>query len=337
MTIEVPLYTQGGTYSAHMDRFMLALNYDEGVIDLSCFKVSQRAAGANFSVDISLGEAIVQGDDETNQGCYAARCTAIENVVIGGAPGSNSRIDLVGLRINDPTAGGNAGNTGTIVVTAGTVAASPVAPATPATTLPLGYIAVASGQASVQNANITDARYVAGIKCMPGTMQFIATTFAPNGWLLCFGQAISRTTYARLFANIGTAYGVGDGSTTFNLPDLRGRIPVALDNMGGTDAGRTTMANTLGGTGGEEQHVLTTGELATHLHSVDPPVFTDFYFGQAMQGGAGPYRGLGPDPTYTSATPNTVDIAAFNSGNAGSNIPHNNMQPYILLNGMIRT
>ena len=60
---------------------------------------------------------------------------------------------------------------------------------------------------------------------------------APTGWLMCQGQAVSRTTYAQLFSVIGTTFGSGDGSTTFNLPDLRGRVAVGVDsdaNLGGT-------------------------------------------------------------------------------------------------------
>ena len=67
---------------------------------------------------------------------------------------------------------------------------------------------------------------------------------APSGWVLCDGAAISRTTYATLFANIGTNFGAGDGSTTFNVPDLRGRVIVGKDDMGGAAAARVT-------TGGE--------------------------------------------------------------------------------------
>lgn len=80
----------------------------------------------------------------------------------------------------------------------------------------------------------------------------------PAGWLLCYGQAVSRTTYARLFAAIGTAYGVGDGSTTFNVPDMRGRIIVGKDDMGGVAANRVTNgvsgfdATVLGASGGAQ-------------------------------------------------------------------------------------
>lgn len=83
-------------------------------------------------------------------------------------------------------------------------------------------------------------------------------TTAPNGWLLCYGQAVSRSTYAALFATLGIAFGAGDSSTTFNLPDLRGRLPLGKDNMGGSAANRVTnavsgiTATTLGATGGDQ-------------------------------------------------------------------------------------
>jgi len=96
---------------------------------------------------------------------------------------------------------------------------------------------------------------------------------APSGWLLANGQAVSRTTYADLFTLLSTTYGVGDGSTTFNLPDFRGRVAAGSDTMGTTAASRltaTTMSGNgqgLGETGGTETHALITAELAAHTHS----------------------------------------------------------------------
>jgi microcystin-dependent protein len=81
---------------------------------------------------------------------------------------------------------------------------------------------------------------------------------APANWLLCDGTAVSRTTYASLFSAIGTAYGTGDGSTTFNLPDLRGRVPV------GRNSGSF---GTLGATGGVESVTLTVDQMPSHTHT----------------------------------------------------------------------
>lgn len=73
----------------------------------------------------------------------------------------------------------------------------------------------------------------------PGTVQFYAANTAPTGWVKANGAALSRTTYAALFAAIGTTYGVGDGSTTFTLPDMRGEFPRGWDDGRGIDSGRT--------------------------------------------------------------------------------------------------
>ena len=89
-------------------------------------------------------------------------------------------------------------------------------------------------------------------------------TAAPNAsWLLCNGAAISRTTYADLFTAIGTTYGTGDGSTTFNLPNLEGRVVVGYNPVADTGISQRNMA----ATGGTETHTLTTSELPSHTHT----------------------------------------------------------------------
>lgn len=99
-----------------------------------------------------------------------------------------------------------------------------------------------------------------------GLMVSWAGDAAPSGWLLCAGQAISRTgTNSALFALLGTTYGSGDGSTTFNLPDCRGRVVIGPDNMGGAAAGRISDA-LIGSTGGVSGHTLTDSEMPSHSH-----------------------------------------------------------------------
>lgn len=126
------------------------------------------------------------------------------------------------------------------------------------------------------------------VMCPPGMVSPFAGSTAPDGWLLCFGQAVSRSTYAGLFAVVGTTYGVGDNSTTFNVPDLRGRTAVGKDDMGGSAANRVTSGIsgiagiTLGAVGGDQnvhqhQHtntatftgsaVNTGNQSADHTHS----------------------------------------------------------------------
>lgn len=108
-----------------------------------------------------------------------------------------------------------------------------------------------------------------------GVVMPFAGSTSPDGWLLCYGQAISRTDYATLFSVLGTTYGTGDGSTTFNLPDMRGRIAAGKDDMGGSAANRLTSGGsgitgtTLGNAGGAETVTLTDAQsgLRQHQHA----------------------------------------------------------------------
>jgi microcystin-dependent protein len=174
---------------------------------------------------------------------------------------------------------------------------------------------------------IADAAQTVGIRyafVQPiGVILPYGGTSAPTGWLLAYGQAVSRTTYAALFAVYSTTYGVGDGSTTFNLPDLRGRVPAGQDDMGGSSANRLTNPGTttggidgdvLGGTGGAETHQLTTAQLAAHTHGY---VLTST--------GSGIANGVGQVNNSGSA----------NTTSTGGDVAHNNVQPTIILNYII--
>lgn len=97
-----------------------------------------------------------------------------------------------------------------------------------------------------------------------GILQMFAGSTAPVGWLLCDGSNISRTTYASLFSVIGTTYGVGDGNTTFTLPDCRGRVPM------GTGQGSGLTNRPLGSTAGSENTTLAVANLPSHTHGFTP-------------------------------------------------------------------
>ena len=142
-----------------------------------------------------------------------------------------------------------------------------------------------------------------------------AGTAPPNGWMLCNGQEVSRGTYSNLFAVIGDSYGIGDGSTTFNLPDLRGRMPMGLDNMGGNNANRVanSAADSIGGNAGEEMHQLSIDELPSRIG----------YTGHANRG----QGDSGGSFNY---------VHYLNTDSIGNDQPHNNMPPYLSLNYIIK-
>lgn len=140
----------------------------------------------------------------------------------------------------------------------------------------------------------------------------------PNNWLLCDGSLVSRTTYASLFAVIGTTYGAGDGTTTFALPDLKGRVPVGRD-------GSQTEFDTLGETGGAKTHTLTVDEMPSHSHNL-----TKVYGGnQTYDTGSSSPAGMRWE---TQSIIDGGDIAATGGGQA-----HNNLQPYLVTNYIIKT
>lgn len=160
-----------------------------------------------------------------------------------------------------------------------------------------------------------------------GTVNPYAGSTAPTGWLLSFGQAVSRSTYANLFAVIGTTYGTGDGSTTFNLPDLRGRAVAGLDNMGGSAASRLTStvltaSNTLGATGGTQTHTLTTAQMPSHNHDIQR---SNSAATSVAADASAHYR----IQANTGATITTTQ-------NVGGDTAHLNTQPTIVLNYIIK-
>ena len=178
-----------------------------------------------------------------------------------------------------------------------------------------------------------------------GVVNPFAGATAPSGWLLCYGQAVSRTAYPVLFTTLSTTYGSGDGSTTFNVPDMRGRAVAGKDDMGGTAASRLTAtvlsaANTLGATGGTQTHTLTEAQMPVHTH-----IQNSHGHDVSVSGGGAAYQQTG-----FSSTGYVFNVSGINDGlrrfvadsvtatnqNTGSGSAHLNTQPTIVLNYIIK-
>jgi microcystin-dependent protein len=153
-----------------------------------------------------------------------------------------------------------------------------------------------------------------------------AGSSAPTGWLLCYGQAISRTTYSALYAVVGTTYGAGDGATTFNLPDLRGRVVAGKDDMGGSSADRLTNqtggldGDGLGNSGGTETHTIALTEMPNSFYYNSNLLSVDDYVDN--------HAGSNFKARVADVTTHTTQ------GGGGA---HNNVQPTFILTYIIKT
>lgn len=194
-----------------------------------------------------------------------------------------------------------------------------------------------------------------------GSIHIFAGAQAPQGYLFCQGQAVSRGTYGALFAAIGTVHGTGDGSTTFNLPDLQGRVPVGKSSSGTFAALNNKNASTT------ETHTLTIPELPSHTHIQNShnhsqnshnhsqnshyhgirggfmaPTSQSGFTSTVAQGGGTYYFAYG-NPAYTSnatasnnATTATNIATTATNQNTGGGGAHNNLQPYNTVNYIIK-
>ena len=151
-----------------------------------------------------------------------------------------------------------------------------------------------------------------------GAIQAYGGSTAPYGWLICDGSAVSRVTYSELFTAIGTHYGSGDGSTTFNLPDLRGRVAIGASS-----------SHALASTGGEETHTLSVSEMPSHNH-------LEYYTWSGASNVGGNWKvnmtstANGGSGTWTHSS-GLTDVSYTGGGGA-----HNNMQPYIATSYIIK-
>lgn len=198
-----------------------------------------------------------------------------------------------------------------------------------------------------------------------GSIYMFAGNIAPNGFLICDGSAVSRTTYSELFAEIGTTFGAGDGSTTFNIPNLVGRVIIGASS-----------SHLIAEVGGEENHILVSNEIPSHSHTIPShghsntitattPKFVhsitqaafNYTAPNGTAGGAntGSYSGTRAGTNTSTATisanmsvsnhaaasctktGSVSDCLAFDTQSTGSDTAHTNMQPYLSINHIIYT
>lgn len=165
---------------------------------------------------------------------------------------------------------------------------------------------------------------------LPGLILSYGGSSAPTGFLMCDGSAVSQTDYADLYAIIGISYG-NPGGGLFNLPDLRGRTLI------GKGTGIGLSSRLIGATGGEEEHEITLSELPSHGHTINDP--THRHAGvYALGPGALPYHHFSAFSGETTPVRTTdATSTGITIGNTGGGGAHNNMQPSLVVNFIIKT
>jgi microcystin-dependent protein len=323
----------------------------EGVYEQDAWAVSESAVPA-MTVDVAadVGLARVDGTTVDHQGAYviAPHSATIELDVTASDP-TNPRIDIVVLQVRDDTHDASGANDARVRIIDGTPTSGATkengngAASLPASSLLLGRIQVDANATEIEQSDILDFRLHAGTD----TVGRVAT-FAGDpdpGWFVREGGTLNRTTHARLFAKISTTYGAGDGSTTFGLGDMRGRVGVHPDGS----AGRLSANDTLGAAGGTESHTLDSSQIPSHSHAdgsltaasgaagIDPGSFVVPYAGGVSWIARNPAAGSEIIPVSTAAqwqgtsTVHSHDVTG-STGATGGGGSHPNTQPY-LVNG----
>lgn len=174
----------------------------------------------------------------------------------------------------------------------------------------------ATGRSLIAAADVAAVNALLGTASVPsGSITAFAGSSAPADWLACDGSAVSRTTYAALFAAIGTAWGVGNGSTTFNLPDLRGAF------LRGSGAGLNPVSRSVGS--------YQADDVKPHTHGVTDPGHTHSYLGSSFSNGAYSSGGRA-DTQQTNTTASATTGITINNSTGVETVPKNYAVLYII-------
>lgn len=235
-SFDLPTYNASATlnYTAKIFRELTDILVSPGRRDPKSMLVTQHAGTANMTVDISAGGAIVGGSTEGAQdasgmwpqGVYGARLASPCTVIIPAAPGTGTRVDGVYLQIADKTETGSGNDEAIIAVQ------SPLT-TLPASSLLLAMVSVSAGTTQVLNSAIApQTNYAASpTSHLVGEIIMKAGVSIPTGFLACDGSAVLRSSFPALFSEIGIGYGIGDGTTTFNLPNLNSSFMFPLGSI----------------------------------------------------------------------------------------------------------
>jgi microcystin-dependent protein len=265
--------------------------------------------GSGAIVTVPNGTTVQVYCDGTN--FYSAQTSSAGNFNVNG----NLTVSGNETAVGNMAIGGTLGVTGTSAFTgAATFTASPTMP-TPT-----------FGDSTTKGATTAFVQTAISAAGLSGQITMWPTTSAPTGWLLCNGAAVSRTTYSALFAVVGTTFGTGDGSTTFNLPNYQDRMPI----------GSGTIASSIGATGGSKDAIVVshnhtaTSTDAGHVHLT--------YYGGGSSGSAGLTAPSGTPIAYGAAYSGTgyasITTTVASAGASGTNA---NLPPYLGINFIIKT
>lgn len=336
-----------------------------GVLAANDLRVLQNPSGADMSCNVDVGEAYVSftspvygGKRQVHQSITSnsGRVSSLNSAEwlssFVTADATKPRIDRVVVTIKDSSLDNSGLYAAMYQVVAGvaTVGATLVnlsgAAAVPANSLLLANVLIPAAATTVTTANIDTtvrARATAGggtmlVSGVPtgGGIEWYAAAAPSGGWLLQDGSAISRATYSTLFGVISTTYGVGDGSTTFNLPDQRGRVAVCYAASGG-HADVSTLNNKEGSNLADRRpkhpHADTIAYVDTgHVHQI--PTFDNSGGGQFASNGLNTDYALHTSPLQYS---NTATAALSKSGSVGAAGVANDAPAYIVVNKIIKT